>query len=185
LYSVLSEYTSYGLSVDAGLTHYNEDKGVSVGIVLKNMGAQLKSYDTRREKLPWDIQLGLTKKLAHAPFRISLTAMYLNRWKFDYVDATLERVDLNENIWQTALKHLVIGLDFVPTQNFWLGIGYNPKRAADLRLRDGGNGLGGFSAGAGLKLSKFGIDVSVARHHPSALSLMLGISVLLATPSTM
>ena len=29
---------------------------------------------------------GISKKMNHAPLRLSLTAMYLNRWKFDYID---------------------------------------------------------------------------------------------------
>ena len=38
--------------------------------------------------MPWDIQMGITQKMAHAPIRFSLTAQYLNRWKFDYIDNT-------------------------------------------------------------------------------------------------
>jgi len=76
-------------------------------------------------------------------------------------------------------KHLVFGVDFIPSQNFWVGIGYNPKVNMDMKLQTG-NGLGGFSMGAGLKVSKFDVGASVARYHPSALSLMLSISTSLS-----
>jgi hypothetical protein len=106
--------------------------------------------------------------------------MHLNRWQFNYVDASLEETELNDSFVQTAAKHLVLGVDFVPSENFWLGIGYNPKSAADMQLKEGGNRLGGFSMGAGLRVSKFDLTVSAARYHPSALSLMVSISTSLS-----
>jgi hypothetical protein len=180
LYSNLADYTSFGIAVDAGLSYFDPEKELSYGIALKHVGAQLKAYDTKREKLPWDIQLGLTKKMAHAPLRFSVTAMYLNRWKFNHVDATLTETDSGDGFIQTVAKHLVFGVDLVPSENFWIGVGFNPKMNADMKLKDGGNGLGGFSAGAGLKISRFDLNVSVARYHPSALSLMLSLSASLS-----
>ena len=176
IYSGFMEYTSFGIAADAGLSYFNAEKELSFGIVLKNVGAQLKSYDSRRENLPWDIQLGLTKKWAHAPFRISVTAMYLNQWEFSYIDESMNKTSLDDSFSRTLAKHLVFGVDFVPSNNFWIGIGYNPKVNMDMKLQSG-NGLGGFSFGGGIKVSKFDISASVARFHPSALSLMLSVSM--------
>jgi hypothetical protein len=179
LYSGFMEYASFGLAADAGLSYFNAEHELSFGIVLKNMGAQLKSYDSRRENLPWDINLGLTKKWSHAPFRVSLTAMYLNQWKFSYIDESMNKTALDDSFTRTLAKHLLFGVDFVPSQNFWIGIGYNPKVNNDMKLLSG-NGLGGFSFGGGIKVSKFDVSASVARFHPSALSLMLGVSTSLS-----
>ena len=63
LYSGLADYTSIGLCVDAGLSYYNSDKGFSFGFALKNIGAQLKAYEDERQKMPWDIQMGITQKI--------------------------------------------------------------------------------------------------------------------------
>jgi len=179
LYSHFAEYSSFGIAVDAGLSYFDPEKEMSCGIVLKNIGAQLKTYDSRREKLPWDIQVGVTKKMDHAPLRFSVTAMYLNQWKFNYVDESLNQSVLDDNFVQTLAKHLVLGIDFIPSNNFWLGIGYNPKVNMDMKLKSG-NGLGGFSFGGGLKVSRFDVSASVTRYHPSALSLMLSISTSLS-----
>lgn len=178
LYSTFADYTSFGLCFDAGLSYYHSEKGFSAGIALKNIGAQLKAYNDERQKMPWDIQLGLTKKMNHAPIRLSLTALYLNRWKFDYVDETLAE-DSEESFFKTFFKHLIIGVDYVPSDNFWLGIGFNPKTHADMKLQ-GANGLAGLSAGAGVKIKMFDVGVSVAKYHPSALSLMFSLSMSLA-----
>ena len=180
LYSSLADFSSFGLAVDAGLSYYDPDREFSFGFALKNIGAQLKTYDSDREKLPWDIQLGITKRMAHAPIRLSVTAMYLNQWKFKYIDDTLEEKDLDDSFFETLTKHLVFGVDFVPSENFWLGVGFNPKSKQDMKLKDGGNGLGGFSIGGGFKISKFDLNASVARYHPSALSLMLSLSTTLS-----
>jgi hypothetical protein len=161
LYSSLESYTSLGVAVDAGLSYYNSETALSFGITLKNIGAQLKAYDEKRFKMPWDIQLGMSKKMAHAPFRFSLTAMYLTDFSF-----------------KTFTKHWVLGLDYVPSDNFWIGIGFNPKTNADMKLQ-GGNILSGFSGGAGISIKMFDVGVSVAKYHPSALSLLMSISTTL------
>jgi hypothetical protein len=180
LYSNLAEYTSFGIAVDAGLSYYDPERELSYGLVIKNVGAQLKGYDSRREKMPWDIQMGFTKKTAHAPIRVSVTAMYLNRWKFKYVDASLTEQETDDTFVQTLAKHLVFGVDWIPSENFWLGVGFNPKTGMDMKLRDGGNGLNGFSMGAGLRINRFDVSASAARYHPSAYSLMLSVSTILS-----
>jgi hypothetical protein len=174
LYSTLADYSSFGLAVDAGLSYFDTEKDFSFGLTLKNIGAQLKAYDTERQKVPWDIQMGFTKRLAHAPFRVSFTGTHLNRWKLDYIDKTPDKKD--DSFLLTAFKHLVFGVDFVPSENFWVGIGYNPKTKADMKLVSG-NSLGGFSAGAGIKVSRFNIGISYAQYHPSASSLMVSVAM--------
>jgi len=180
LYSGFAEYSSFGLAVDAGLSYYDAAKELSFGLVLKNIGAQLKSYDSRREKLPWDFQMGLTKKMNHAPLRISVTAMYLTQWKFSYIDENLNQKALDDSFGKTLFKHVVLGVDFIPSSNFWVGVGFNPKINMDMKLTTG-NGLGGFSAGGGFRVSGFDVGASVAQYHPSALSLMLSVSTSLAS----
>jgi hypothetical protein len=177
LYSALADYSSFGLAVDAGLSYFDAEKDLALGVVLKNIGAQLKAYDAERQRIPWDIQMGITKRMAYAPLRLSATAIYLNRWKFDYLDNTT--VVTKDGFLETALKHLVLGVEFVPSDNFWLGIGFNPKTKMDMKLTSG-NRLGGFSAGGGIKVSRFNVGASVARYHPSATSLMVSISMSLS-----
>lgn len=158
LYSSLETYTSFGLAADAGLSYYDPENEFSAGLALKHAGAQLKAYYDQRRRLPWDIQAGFSKRLAHAPFRLSLTAMYLNAWDMAF------------------FNHFVVGVDFIPSENFWLGLGFNPKINADMKLQNG-NGLGGFSAGGGIRIKTFDLGLSLARYHPSVLSLMLSLSV--------
>jgi hypothetical protein len=174
LYSTLADYSSFGLAVDAGLSYFDAERDMSFGLALKNIGAQLKAYQDKRQSIPWDLQTGISKRMAHAPLRLSVTAMYLNRWKFDYTDAA--DPDAKDSFTETALKHLVFGLEFLPSDNLWIAVGINPKTKMDMKLASG-NGMGGFSAGAGIKVARFNLAVSLARYHPSANSLMMSLAV--------
>ena len=61
--------------------------------------------------------MGITQKMAHAPIRFSLTAQYLNRWKFDYIDNTDKEYE-GDSFVKTLAKHFIIGVDFIPSENF-------------------------------------------------------------------
>ena len=134
LYSGIGDYTSIGMVVDAGLSYYDSEKGFSFGFAFKNIGAQLKAYEDERQKMPWDIQLGITKQMAHAPIRLSLTAQYLTKWKVEYVD-DYDREYTGDNFFKSFMKHLVIGVDYVPSDNFWLGIRWCRCADQDVRRR--------------------------------------------------
>ena len=46
--------------------------------------------------------------------------MYLNRWKFDYID-NADKEYKGDNFAKALFKHLVIGIDYIPSENFGLG----------------------------------------------------------------
>lgn len=169
VYSAYAEYTSIGLGVDVGLSYYNEEHSFSMGLVGKNLGGQIKSYTDEKVVMPWDIQVGISQRLAHAPIRLSLTGMYLNDWDFRDLEGE------EDSFLTTFAKHFVVGVDFIPSDNFWLGIGYNIKAAADMKITQG-NKLGGFSGGAGIRVKGFEVGVAIAKFHPSATSLMLNLT---------
>jgi len=173
IYSNYAYNTAIGLGVDLGLSYYNRDKNLSVGLTGKNLGRQIKSYETELSDLPWDIQFGLSQTLAHAPIRYSITGMYLNQWQFYNWQGE------KDAFATTLFKHLVFGVEFLLSDNFWVGVGYNTKRSADLHLNEG-NKFGGFSIGAGLKVKAFAFGCSLGQYHPSATSFMFNISTSLA-----
>ncbi len=173
VYSPFAQYTSIGLGVDLGLSYYNKEKKLSVGLVGKNIGRQVKAYDQEYATMPWEIQLGLTKALEHAPIRFSLTVVNLNRW--NYYDVNGEK----DSFFPAFLKHFIIGLDFIPSDNLWIALGYNARTGSDLGL-DQGNKMAGFSIGAGLNIKAFKISCSVAQYHPSATSFMVSLTTLLS-----
>ena len=173
IYSNYAHNTSIGLGVDLGLSYYNPDNKLSLGLTGKNLGRQIKAYETELAILPWEIQFGISQKLTHAPVRYSITGVQLNRWQL--YDLHGEKNSFTTNL----LKHFVFGVDLLLSENFWVGLGYNVKRSADMHLSEG-NKFSGFSVGAGLKVKAFSFGCSVGQYHPSAISLMFNVSTSLA-----
>lgn len=165
IYSVLDEYTSLGMTVDLGLYYFNEEKLFWAGLVAKNLGSQFKPYQDTYERLPWDIQLGASKKLEHAPFRISLTAEHLWEW-------TLPDLKWHEQL----LRHFIVGVEFMPSDAFHLALGYNIRRRVDLSIEQR-NMLSGLSAGCHFKVKHLQIGLAYAKYHVSGNSLSFNISI--------
>ncbi|MEN9918819.1 MAG: type secretion system protein PorQ [Bacteroidota bacterium] len=175
IHSSYHAYTSTALGFDVGLSYYNEDREFSAGLVLKNIGSQLSAYNDQRISLPWDVNIGLSKKLNNAPIRISLTGVYLTQWNFSRINAANQIDTSDDGFAKTLIKHTVLGLDIIPSPNFWLALGFNAKAHYDLKLQEG-NKFGGFNAGAGIRISKFSLGFSLAQYHPAASSFHLSLS---------
>ena len=182
IYSAYESYSSIALAVDLGLNYYNEERDLSFSLLARNLGGQLKPFEDVRESLPFDLQLGYTQSLAHAPFRFSLTAINLTSWNTEYRDDTpsdtSEDNKKKSNFAKDLFRHLVIGVEYLPADHFYLGLGYSYKKRTD--FADGGGGfLTGFSAGIGIKVRMFDINASIARYHRSGTSFMVGINLML------
>ncbi|MDH6355639.1 hypothetical protein M2132_001984 [Dysgonomonas sp. PH5-45] len=176
IYSAYEDFSSTAVGFDVGLSYYDKPSEFSWGVAIKNIGAQISSYNDERESMPWDVQIGISKKLSHAPVRLSLTGMYLTQWKFEHINAANGIEDKDDNFFKTLFKHMVIGVDIIPNDNFWIGVGYNPKMASDMKIKDG-NKWGGWSAGAGIRVKKFNVGFSMAQYHLKAMSYHFSVGM--------
>ncbi len=181
VYSSYEQYTSWALAVDLGLNYYDADKDLSLSLVARNLGGQVKRYNDTFERMPIDVQLGYTQSLDHAPIRISITATHLTRWNLPY--PTIENSSLSggESIVEknsfadNLFRHLIFGVEFLPTDRIYIGLGYNYKTRTDMKTAKR-NILSGFSIGGGIKVRMFGIGVALAQQHTGATTLMLNLS---------
>jgi hypothetical protein len=83
--SQLEKYTSLGFAFDIGASWHNSTNLFSAGLVIKNAGYQVTTYAGEpREKLPFEIQAGISQTLSHAPFRFSLTLRHLEKFDLTY-----------------------------------------------------------------------------------------------------
>lgn len=158
--SYIGNYSSIGMGVDLGLNYYDPDHDWSVSLVGKNLGGQLKAYDDEYDPMPIDIQLGVSKRFAHTPFRVSATLVDLNHWNYKFTN------------------HLVVGVDAALSESIWLGAGYNFRRANEMNIDDadgGGTHGAGLSFGAGLNLQRFKLNIAYGKYHVSSTSLMLNV----------
>ena len=175
LYSSLAEYYSLGAAVDLSATYTNRMKRFTAALVAKNLGYQLITYrDGEREKLPFEIQLGISKQLKHAPFRFSVIAENLQTWDLTYVNEN-EPVQFDpitgEAIQESRfefgdklMRHLVLGGEMLLSDNFNIRIGYNYRRRQEMLVADK-PGTAGFSWGLGLRIKRFDISYGRAIYH--------------------
>ncbi len=195
IYSVLDNYYSSGIAVDAGLVYYNPKKLLSAAFVMKNLGMQIKPYTKgMREPLPFDLQLGISKKLKHAPLRFSFTAKNLLDFKMTYDNPTSTQTDIVVNADSSANKfgkqvghyadeafrHIIIGLEIIPIKNFFVNIGYNYQRRQELKIETRA-AMVGFSFGVGIKISKFYLSYGRATYHLAGASNHISLSTNLAS----
>jgi len=183
IYTSFESYQSFGLVADLGINYYNPAKLFSASFVLKNMGSQITTYysEGEREAVPFEIQAGISQKLAHAPFRLSLTLQHLQKWNLQY-ESDLEDNNnfINEEEVTTTsgkvgdfgdnfLRHAILGLEFMPGKNFYTAFGYNYQRRQELKLSSL-PAMVGFSWGFGIKVSKFHFSYGRATYHQAGAS---------------
>ncbi len=96
IYSSLYDYSSLGLAADLGLTYYNPKRQVTVALLAKNFGTQVNSYtEFTEEDLPFEIQMGVSKRLAKVPLRVSIIAQHLQQWDLIYDNPAQEQEEEN------------------------------------------------------------------------------------------
>ena len=175
--SRLESYTSTGVAADLAGAYIHPEKNFGATIVLKNIGAQLKTYyGEARQNLPYDLQIGVSKKLARAPFRFSVVAHDLLFWRLRYDNPLENEVSLlgEETSTKSAIslaadevfRHLNFGgeIMFGKSENFRLRFGYNHQTRREMSLQNI-RSLAGFSFGAGFKVNRFRIDYGLGRQH--------------------
>ena len=159
--SYLGDYNSIAMGVDLGVNYYNGDRGWSVSMVVKNLGGQLKAYEDHYDHMPIDVQVGVTKRFTHTPFRVSATLIDLNHWNYRFIN------------------HAVVGLDALLSDQIWIGAGYNFRRADEMKINSGdgeSSHMAGLSFGAGLNMDRFKINLAYGKYHVSASSIVANIA---------
>lgn len=163
IYSKIGDYTSTAAAIDLGINYYNPEADFSASFAVKNLGGQLSAYDEEFEDLPIDIMLGVSQRIHNTPFRVHATFCDLNHWDYAF------------------LRHLNIGTDVILAPQFYLAVGYNLKRAHDMKILtadgddDSSHGAG-LTLGGGLLLDRFKLNIAYGKYHVASSSLMFNAS---------
>lgn len=172
-------YTAWALSVDLGVNYYDEVHDLSLSMVIRNAGGQVKRFDRAYNRLPFDVQFGYMQGLGASPFSLAITARNLTRWNLPYYvhakDSAGDEQVLKSTFFSNFFRHLTFGLQYQPTEKFWIALGYDYKTATDMSVYHRSI-LSGFSVGAGLRVRGFGVGVAFAQPHNKATTLMLNLN---------
>jgi len=163
--SSYGQYHATGLAFDWGIAYLNSNKLLQVSFLAKNMGTQLSTYvpAAPKEELPFDLQLGITKKLENAPFQFSLTAHHLQQFNILYNDPIFNNLEGDtrfnqKNTAQKIFTHLVFSSELILSDQLQINTGLNLMRRQSLNAYNMTNGLNGFTLGFGLHLNKLHIQ---------------------------
>jgi hypothetical protein len=187
-FSSLDTYKSSALLADVGLMYADSARNFTAGLVIRNAGTQLSTYDAIKEGLPFDIQLGVSKRLKHLPFRFSAIAHDLQQWDIRYKDPNLQGNEVllfgdqqpTESKATAAIdnffRHMIFNGEFLLGKNegFRLRLGYNHQLKRELTVSNY-RSLAGFSGGLGVKINRFRIDFGYGAYHLAGGVVHLGI----------
>lgn len=168
--SRMETYGSWGLLGDLAVMYSDTARDLSMSFVVKHLGAQVATYGVVREQVPFDVRLGISKRLAHLPFRYSVTLHSLQRWDIRYDDPNADTPGLlfgEAPIEEGAaaafadilFHHIVLSGEFLlgRQENLRLRLAYNHQRRSEMMV-DNTLGMMGFSLGFGVKVNRFRID---------------------------
>jgi len=178
--SHLEKYTSFGFAFDLGAAYHSRSNLFSAGIAIKNAGLEVTTYaGEARQKLPFEIQAGVSQKLAHAPFRFSLTLRHLEKYDltYEYSDTTsAKNYFQSSEFLENIMRHIVAGIEFIPHKNFYLSAGYNYQRRKELAV-ESRTSMIGFSWGFGINTSWLNIEFGRAAYHLAGASNNISLIV--------
>ena len=179
IYSTYDAYSSFALGADIGGHFQTKDKAFQLGLVLQNIGWQLKGFYSAEngqalEKLPLNLQLGWNYRFKHAPIRISMTIHNLQRWNLNYQttnkkqDLTIENsstTDTDKVQWYDMIfRHTIFAIDIVPkSDRFYITLSYNHRRRMEMHLEDQ-RSFAGFAIGGGVKIYKFRVGFTFSQY---------------------
>ena len=181
--SKLEQYNSIGVAADFGAMYINERLDFRAALSVRNFGTQIVTYAGLNEKLPLEISLGLSQTLENMPLRWHLTFENLQRWPLSFSNPARATTDLDGNQTQEKvgflnelMRHTVIGAELFPERGFNIRMGYNFRRAEELRIEDQRN-FSGLSFGIGIKLNKMRFSYTHARYTSASNTSFFGLQI--------
>ena len=192
IYSKLEKYSSSGVAVDVAGTYNNPKNNFTASLLFSNIGRQIKPYtEGNYERLPFEIQIGLSKRLKHVPFRLSVVATHLEKFDLTYESSVgvTPSVDplTNEptspqrvsDIADKVMRHFVFGGEMLLSKNLNFRLGYNYQRRKEMKIESKGSTVG-FSWGFGLRISYFQFSFARSKQHlsnsPNTLTITTNLS---------
>lgn len=181
--SKLEQYNSIGVAADFGAMYINEKLDFHAALVVRNLGTQITTYADLNEKLPLEVSLGLSQTLENMPLRWHLTFENLQTWPIGFSNPARATTDLDGNqteeevsFFNEVLRHTIVAAELFPDRGFNIRLGYNFRRAEELRIAEQRN-FSGLSFGIGIKLNKMRFSYTHARYSGASNANFFGLQI--------
>lgn len=192
IYSQYDTYNSLAFAFDVAASYVDTANYFISSLIVKNVGFPVMNYiQGEPEPLPFEVQLTVSKKLNHAPFRFFLTAHNLQKPDLSYSvpDIRFKKIDLQTGepiedkigLGDKIMRHVILGTELVFSKNFNVRFGLNYQRRMEMSLPDY-RGFAGFAWGFSLRLLKTNISYANGGFFPGKgthqISLLLNLNEL-------
>ncbi len=151
----------------------------AMAAVIANLGGQVKRFQDSYDRLPVDLRIGVSKSFGTIPISWSVTAWNLTKWNLPFYDngdgTDSSEPTVKDSFSSNLFRHLIFAADFVPSEKFHIGLGYNYKTRTDMATYKR-SFLSGFSVCAGLNVRNFGVGIALSQPHTGATTIMLNLS---------
>ena len=179
--SSFESYQSIGIAADLGVSYFSKNQLTVTSIVARNIGTQITTYyqGAQRESIPFDLQFGISQKLQHAPIRFAATMQHLQKWNLAKAEAdkTGATIVYKEDAFaKKFMRHLVLGVELLPSPNFTIRGGYNYEIRQELGMKDRMSTVG-FAWGFGFKISRFHFNYGSTHFHLSGSSNIISVAL--------
>ena len=190
-HSDLSFASASAALMDIGVNYYDTASLWDLGIVAKNMGVMVAKFaqDDPAEPVPFDLQIGLSKRFKHLPLRVIATVHHLYEWDVRYsnpadvVTNTLvstgdSSVDNKSHFADKLFRHFIFGAEITLGKRLLVTGSYNFLHRRELALQTM-PGLAGFAFGVGLNLNKFQVHYGRSYYHIAGAYNEIGLTLAL------
>lgn len=181
--SKLEQYNSIGVAFDLGMMYINTDLDFNAALVIRNLGTQITTYAGLHEPIPFEVAFGMSQRLEHVPIRWHVTFENLQKWPISKPNPARTTSDLSGNqsdekigFLGQVIRHTILAAEIFPEGGFNIRLGYNFRRAEELRIIDQRN-FSGLSAGFSIKLNKMRFSYAHAKYTSAANSNFFGLQI--------
>lgn len=173
IYSYYYNAYALGNAIDFGINYHRQY--FTASIVAHNIGKIWKPYmKGYPQTLPQSVNFAVSYKLPKAPFRLQLVYNDILNWHLDYVSPlfdiqnntlTGQGITINDkkSFGFILIKHLILSNEIILSKNFFLRVGYNFRRAQEMRLPDA-RPTNGLCLGFEIQVSKFKISYAFSKY---------------------
>ncbi|OAB78153.1 type IX secretion system protein PorQ [Cochleicola gelatinilyticus] len=181
--SKLEQYSSFGGALDIGVMYVYDAWDLHITGVARNLGTQFTPYDEVYEPLPFELIFGISQTLENIPIRWHFTLENMQRWRVAFPNPNRAETDLegntteeNVNFIDNAFRHMIVGIELFPEKGFNIRLGYNLRRAEELRIIEQ-RSFAGISAGFSIRLNKIRLSYTYAKYNAAATSSFFGLNM--------
>lgn len=181
--SALETYNSFGGALDFGAIYIDEANDVNWAFVIRNLGTQFTTYSGLEEKLPLDIMLGVSQELENVPIRWHLTFDNLQQWNVSFSNPNQAQTSIDGTTTEkkvsflgNAIRHTVFGVELFPKRAVNLRLGYNFRRAEELKVEEIRN-FSGISVGFGMRFNTMKFNYSYSRYTLAGNTSLFGLTI--------